>query len=80
MGEHPSFPLTAAFSQTERELQEDVMPFPIERYLNVRSAMGGTFRPDGRRLAFLTDITGTYQVFFSRWSRARHQGLAAGRL
>jgi Tol biopolymer transport system component len=25
--------------------------------------MGGTFRPDGRRLAFLTDITGTYQVW-----------------
>src|SRR5918994_1959832 len=39
------------------------MPFPIERYLNVRSAMGGTFSPDGRRLVFLTDITGTYQVW-----------------
>jgi hypothetical protein len=25
--------------------------------------MGGTFRPDGRRLAFLTDITSTYQVW-----------------
>ena len=39
------------------------MPYPIERYLNVRSAMAGTFRPDGRRLAFLTDITGTYQIW-----------------
>jgi hypothetical protein len=36
------------------------MTYPLERYLNGRSAMGGTFRPDGRRLAFLTDITGTY--------------------
>jgi dipeptidyl aminopeptidase/acylaminoacyl peptidase len=39
------------------------MSYPIERYLNVRSAMAGTFRPDGRRLAFLTDITGTYQIW-----------------
>jgi dipeptidyl aminopeptidase/acylaminoacyl peptidase len=39
------------------------MSYSIERYLHVRSAMGGTFRPDGRRLAFLTDITGTYQVW-----------------
>lgn len=38
------------------------MTYPIERYLHIRSAMGGTFRPDGQRLAFLTDITGTYQV------------------
>lgn len=39
------------------------MPYPIERYLNVRSASGGTFRLDGKRLVFLTDITGTYQVW-----------------
>jgi dipeptidyl aminopeptidase/acylaminoacyl peptidase len=39
------------------------MPNSIERYLNIRSAMGGTFRPDGQRLAFLTDITGTHQIW-----------------
>jgi hypothetical protein len=39
------------------------MPYPIERYLNIRSAMGGTFRPNGQRLAFLTDITGTHQIW-----------------
>src|SRR6266566_4355661 len=39
------------------------MTYPLERYLNSRSAMGGSFRPEGRRLAFLTDITGTYQVW-----------------
>jgi Tol biopolymer transport system component len=39
------------------------MTYPLERYLNGRSAMGGSFRPDGRYLAFLTDITGTYQVW-----------------
>jgi Tol biopolymer transport system component len=39
------------------------MTYSIERYLNVRSAMSGTFRPDGQRLAFLTDITGTHQVW-----------------
>jgi dipeptidyl aminopeptidase/acylaminoacyl peptidase len=42
---------------------EMLMPYPIAPYLNVRSAMGGTFRPDGKRLAFLTDITGTHQVW-----------------
>jgi dipeptidyl aminopeptidase/acylaminoacyl peptidase len=39
------------------------MAYSIERYLNVRSAMAGTFRPDGQRLVFLTDITGTHQVW-----------------
>jgi len=39
------------------------MTYPLERYLNGRSAMDGTFRPDARRLAFFTDITGTYQVW-----------------
>jgi Tol biopolymer transport system component len=39
------------------------MTYPLERYLNGRSAMDGSFRPDGRRPAFLTDITGTYQVW-----------------
>ena len=33
------------------------------RYLNVRSATGASFAPDGRRLAFLTDITGVAEVW-----------------
>lgn len=35
----------------------------IARYLNVRQAYGPTFSGDGQRLAFLTDITGTPQVW-----------------
>jgi dipeptidyl aminopeptidase/acylaminoacyl peptidase len=35
----------------------------IERYLNIRSANSPTFSPDGTRLAFLTNITGTPQVW-----------------
>lgn len=39
------------------------MPYAFDRYLNIRSALGATFRPDGKRIAFLTDITGTHQVW-----------------
>lgn len=35
----------------------------IARYLNVRNAYGPTFSGDGKRLAFLTDITGMPQVW-----------------
>ncbi|GGL62972.1 S9 family peptidase [Halocalculus aciditolerans] len=38
------------------------MAYDIERYLNIRSAGGPTFGPDGR-LAFLMDTTGTSQVW-----------------
>jgi len=37
--------------------------YPIESYLNVRSAGGGTLSPDGARVAFLTNITGFNQVW-----------------
>ncbi|MBI1297531.1 alpha/beta fold hydrolase [bacterium] len=33
------------------------------RYLNVRSATSPVLSPDGRRVAFLSDITGNYQVW-----------------
>lgn len=33
------------------------------RYLNVRTAYGASFAPDGRRLTFLTDITGVAEVW-----------------
>jgi dipeptidyl aminopeptidase/acylaminoacyl peptidase len=39
------------------------MPYDIERYLNVRSAHSASFGPDGERLAFLMDTTGTAQVW-----------------
>lgn len=35
----------------------------LHRYLNVRSSTGGTLRRDGRRLAFLNDTTGVFQVW-----------------
>ncbi|GAC1349231.1 MAG: S9 family peptidase [Ktedonobacteraceae bacterium] len=37
--------------------------YPFERYLNVRSASGASFSPDGKRLSFLTDITGVAEVW-----------------
>ena len=38
--------------------------YSIERYLNIRSAGSPTFSPDGKKIAFLTNITGTSQVWF----------------
>ena len=38
-------------------------PPDFVRYLNVRSASGVSFSPDGRRLTFLTDITGVAEVW-----------------
>ncbi|ELY94297.1 peptidase S9 prolyl oligopeptidase active site domain-containing protein [Natrialba chahannaoensis JCM 10990] len=37
--------------------------YEIERYLNVRSAYGASFGPDGDELSFLMDTTGTPQVW-----------------
>ena len=37
--------------------------YSFERYLNVRSAYGASFAPDGRRISFLTDITGVAEVW-----------------
>ncbi|MDS0476538.1 S9 family peptidase [Natrinema sp. 1APR25-10V2] len=37
--------------------------YDIERYLNIRSAYGASFGPDGERLSFLMDTTGTSQVW-----------------
>ena len=39
------------------------MTIPFERYLNIRHAGGGSLRGDEGRLAFLTDITGTSQLW-----------------
>ncbi len=37
--------------------------FDIERYLNIRSAVSPSFSPDGKSIAFLTNITGTHQIW-----------------
>ncbi|RQG97942.1 S9 family peptidase [Natrarchaeobius chitinivorans] len=37
--------------------------YDIERYLNVRSAYGVSFGPEGERLSFLMDTTGTSQIW-----------------
>ncbi|HKF36827.1 MAG TPA: hypothetical protein VKB35_07985, partial [Ktedonobacteraceae bacterium] len=37
--------------------------YPFERYLNVRMAYGPSFSPGGKRLSFLTDITGVAEVW-----------------
>ncbi len=37
--------------------------YSIERYLNIRSAGSPTFSADGGRIAFLTNITGTSQIW-----------------
>jgi dipeptidyl aminopeptidase/acylaminoacyl peptidase len=37
--------------------------FPLESFLNVRAASAPSFSPDGRHLAFLTNITGVTQVW-----------------
>lgn len=37
--------------------------FPFERFVNVRSAHGASFSPDGAYLSFLTDMTGVMEVW-----------------
>jgi Tol biopolymer transport system component len=37
--------------------------FGIDRYLNIRSASGPSFSPDGRFASFLTSITGLAQLW-----------------
>ncbi|MGI9105903.1 MAG: S9 family peptidase [Pyrinomonadaceae bacterium] len=44
--------------------------FPIERYLNIRTATSPTLAPKGERVAFLTNVTGTPQI----WSVAATGG------
>jgi dipeptidyl aminopeptidase/acylaminoacyl peptidase len=39
------------------------MAYDFARYLNIRSAIMPAMAPDGRRIAFLTDITGVYQLW-----------------
>src|SRR5262249_56297343 len=47
----------------EHDDRPKTTPPDFVRYLNVRSASGVSFAPDGRRLTFLTDITGIAEVW-----------------
>ena len=37
--------------------------YDFQRYLNVRTASGASFSPDGQRLSFLADVSGVPQVW-----------------
>ncbi|MCC6156845.1 MAG: S9 family peptidase [Deltaproteobacteria bacterium] len=37
--------------------------YSIEQYLNIRSTKGGSWSPDGRRVVYLTNVSGTDQVW-----------------
>jgi dipeptidyl aminopeptidase/acylaminoacyl peptidase len=45
-------------------LQErSALPYEFARYLKIRGAWGASWSPDGRKLSFLTEITGVPQVW-----------------
>ena len=54
----------------EHDDRRKTTPPDFVRYLNVRSASGVSFAPDGLRIAFLTDITDVAEV----WSVAVPKG------
>src|SRR5689334_4733247 len=37
--------------------------YTIQQYLNIKSASAPTFSPDGKSIAYLTNVTGTQQVW-----------------
>jgi dipeptidyl aminopeptidase/acylaminoacyl peptidase len=44
-------------------MRREMLSYGFDRYLKTRSAYAPSFSPDGRRIAFLTDITGVAQVW-----------------
>ncbi|HKT39094.1 MAG TPA: alpha/beta fold hydrolase, partial [Ktedonobacterales bacterium] len=50
-------------TKTPTGAPHDHDPADFVRYLNVRTASGASFAPDGRCLTFLTDITGVAEVW-----------------
>src|SRR5688572_2057234 len=38
-------------------------PYSIQQYLNIKSAGSPSFSPDGMRIAYLTNVTGTSQIW-----------------
>src|SRR6476620_11916194 len=37
--------------------------YTIQQYLNIKSATAPTFSPDGKTIAYLTNVTGTQQIW-----------------
>lgn len=59
-----SFPFAPARAQAINiNVNTGRTPYGIDRYLNIRSATSPTLSPDAGRIAFLTNITGTPQVW-----------------
>jgi dipeptidyl aminopeptidase/acylaminoacyl peptidase len=40
-------------------------PYTIQQYLNIKSAGSPTLSPDGRRMAYLTNVSGTSQIWMT---------------
>ena len=61
----------------EHDDRRKTIPPDFVRYLNVRSATGVSFAPDGRRLTFLTDNTGIAEVWSVADYMKRHKSRPA---
>ena len=48
----------------------NAQPYTIQQYLNIKSAIAPAFSPDGSRIAYLTNVSGTWQV----WAMAMPAG------
>ena len=57
------FVATTGAQRSLRDAKVGKAPADIDRYLNIRAATSPNLSPDGKRLAFLTNITGTPQVW-----------------
>ena len=44
-------------------LSASAQPYTIQQYLNIKSAGAPTFSPDAKQMAYLTNVTGTSQVW-----------------
>lgn len=52
-----------------------VCQYSIQQYLSIRSASGPTFSPDGKSLAYLTNATGTTQIWVVDLSKGKPRQL-----
>ena len=41
----------------------EAQPYTIQQYLSIKSANSPAFSPDGKRIAYITNVTGTQQVW-----------------
>src|SRR5260370_23880129 len=62
-GGETSHPVHACKRRVETKGMMGTNRYAFERYLNVRTARDPSFSPDGRRLSFITDITGVAEVW-----------------